>query len=150
MTWLRQHAWWGLLVVSVLLILFGVTDIASGAAADIGIPQGLTGRTIGELEAESPDAYGVFDFMTRVNGWSLIIIGVLLSTILLIPFRRGERWAWRALWVLPLWAVGAAAFYLVAGVQPDQPPPPPMISGPAIAAFCAAILLITEPKFGDR
>lgn len=58
MVWLRRHGWWGLFAVSVMLILFGSTDIASGAAADELIPQGLTGRTIEDLEAESPDAFG--------------------------------------------------------------------------------------------
>jgi len=145
MSWLRRHSWWGLLAVSVMLALFGVTDIVSGAAADVGIPQGLTGRTIAELEAESADAYGLFDFGARVNGWSLVMSGVLLSVLVLIPFRRGDRWAWWTLWALPIWAAVVPAFYLVAGVQPDQPPPPPMVSGPVIAIVCAAILLVTRP-----
>ncbi|MBA2632084.1 MAG: hypothetical protein H0U86_03615 [Chloroflexi bacterium] len=145
MSWLRRHSWWGLLAVSVMLALFGVTDIVSGAAADVGIPQGLTGRTIAELEAESADAYGLFDFGARVNGWSLVMLGVLLSVLVLIPFRRGDRWAWWILWALPIWAAVVPAFYLVAGVQPDQPPPPPMVSGPVIAIVCAAILLVTRP-----
>ena len=127
-----------------MLALFGATDIASGAAADVGIPQGLTGRTIHDLEAESPDAYGLFDFASRVNGWSLVMLGVLLSVIVLIPFRRGDRWAWWSLWALPIWAAVVPVFYLVAGVQPDQPPPPPMVSGPIVAILCAAILLVTR------
>ena len=87
---LRRHGWWGLLIISVMLVLFGLTDIASGGAADVGIPEGLTGRTIADLERESPDAYGVFDFATRLNGWSLITLGTLLSAIVLIPFRAGS------------------------------------------------------------
>lgn len=145
MAWLRRHSWWGLFAVSVLLALFGLTDIASGAAADVGIPQGLTGRTIDDLEAESADAYGLFDFASRVNGWSLVVLGGLLAVIVLIPFQRRERWAWWALWALPIWAAGVPVFYLVAGVQSDQPPPPPMVSGPIIGVLCAAILLVTRP-----
>ena len=129
-----------------MLALFGLTDIASGAAADAGIPQGLTGRTIDDLEAESPDAYGLFDFASRVNGWSLVLLGVLLAVIGLIPFRRHERWAWWTLWALPIWAAGGPAFYVVAGVEPDQPPPPPMVSGPIVAVLCAAVLLVTRPS----
>jgi hypothetical protein len=75
MVWLRRHAWWALLAVSVMLLLFGATDIASGAAADELIPQGLTGRTIEDLEAESPDAFGLFDFAARINGWTLVLMG---------------------------------------------------------------------------
>jgi hypothetical protein len=146
MTWLRRHVWWGLLAVSVSFVLFGATDIASGAAADALIPQALTGKTIQQLEAESADAYGMFDFGVRINGWSLVLLGVLLALIVLIPFRRGERWAWWALWVLPIWAAVVPVFFLVAGVQPDQPPAPPMVSGPIVAIMCAAILLVTRPS----
>ena len=144
MRWLRRHAWWGLLAVSVTFVVFGVTDIVSGAAADVAIPEGLTGRTIEDLEADSADAYGLFDFASRVNGWSLVLIGVLLAVIILIPFRRAERWAWWTAWTLPIWAAGVPVFYLVAGVQPDRPPPPPMVSGPIVAILCAAILLVTR------
>ncbi|MGH2382581.1 MAG: hypothetical protein ACRDG7_15370 [Candidatus Limnocylindria bacterium] len=146
MAWLQRHAWWGLFAISVIVMLFGLTDIASGAAADVGIPQGLTGRTIGDLEAESADAYGLFDFITRINGLSLALIGALLAVIVLIPFRRGERWAWWTAWALPIWAAVVPIFYLVAGVQPDEPPPPPMVSGPIVAVLCAAILLVRRPR----
>jgi hypothetical protein len=146
MAWLRRHAWWGLLAVSVTIILFGVTDIASGAAADRLIPQGLTGRTIEDLESESPDAFGLFDFAVRSNGWTLVLVGVLLAVIVLVPFRRGERWAWLAAWALPIWAAVVPVFYLVAGVEPGQPPPPPMVSGPIVAIFCVAILLVSRPR----
>ena len=150
MRWLERHSWWGLAFVAVVLVIFGVTDIISGAAADRAIPLGLTGMTIEELEAQSPAAYRMFDFFTRVNGWSLVLVGVLVSTILFIPFRRGERWAWWTMWLLPAWAIGAAVFYVVAGVQADQPPPPPLVSGPIVAVLTAAILLFSAPRFFGR
>ena len=149
MSWIRRHAWWGLFLVSIMVALFGATDIASGAAADVGIPQGLTGRTIDELEQESPDAFRMFDFASRNHGWTLVGFGTLLAVLVLIPFRRGERWSWWTLWALPIWAAVVPIFYLVAGTQADQPPPPPMISGPIIAALCTAILLATAPKRDD-
>lgn len=77
---------------------------------------------------------------------SLALIGGLLAVIVLIPFRRGERWAWWTAWALPIWAAAVPVFYLVAGVQPDKPPPPPIVSGPIVAVVCAAILLVTRPR----
>lgn len=142
---LRRNGWWGLFAIGLVLVVFGFTDIASGAAADVGIPEGLTGKTIAELEAESPDAYGMFDFLARVNGWSLVLLGALIAVIVAIPFRRGERWAWWAAWALPLWAAVVPVFYLVHGVDPAKPPPPPMVSGPIVALVCVVILLVTRP-----
>lgn len=145
MRWLRRHAWWGLLAVSVMIVLFGATDIALGAAADDLIPQALTGKPIQQLEAESADAYRLFDFTVRSTSSSLVLLGVLLALIVIIPFRRGDRWAWWTAWALPIWAAVVPVFFLVAGVHPDQPPPPPMVSGPTVAILCAAILLVTRP-----
>ena len=91
MGWFTRHGWWGLFAVALMLVLFGLTDMASGAAADPAIPQGLTGMTIEELETEGAAAYGLFDFSARVNGWSLVLLGTLFAVIVFIPFRRGEE-----------------------------------------------------------
>ena len=147
MRWLQDHAWWGLLATAVLLAVFGVTDVLSGAAADRAIPLGLTGMTLDELEAEGPTVFGLYDLYTRVNGIALVLIGLLMSAILVFAFRRNERWAWWTMWLLPIWAGSILVFYLVVGVEPDQPPPPPMISGPIFAVLCAAILLVSAPRF---
>lgn len=143
---LRRHAWWGLVVIAVVLAAFGLLDMQAGVAADPAIPLALTGMTLDELRAESPTVFRLFDFMTRVNGWSLVLLGVLLTAILVGPFRRGDRWAWWTMWALPVWAAAVPVFYLVAGVRPDVPPPPPMISGPIIAVLSAALLLLSRNR----
>ena len=147
MQWLEGNAWWGLLATIVLFVLFGLTDVASGAAADPAIPLGLTGMTLAELEAEGPTVFQLYDFYTRINGWSFLLAGLLMLAILLFAFRRNKRWAWWTMWLLPIWAASILVFYLVVGVQPDQAPPPPMVSGPILAVFCAAILLVSAPRF---
>jgi hypothetical protein len=150
MSWLQRHAWWGLVAIAALLLVFGVLDVAVGVDADPAIPLALSGMTVDELRAESAIGLELFDFMTRANGWSLVLLGGLLLTILLVPFRRGERWAWWTMWAIPAWSAGVALFYVVAGVQPDVPPPPPMISGPIIAVLSAAILALSAPRFFER
>ena len=52
--------------------------------------------------------------------------------------------------MLPVWAVGVALFYVVAGTDANQLPPPPMVSGPILAVFTAAILAVTAPRFFRR
>ena len=150
MRWLERHAWLGLLFVTGTLVVFGLTDVLVGPAADRAIPLGLTGMTLEELEAEGPASYRLFDFFTRANGFSLLIAGLFGSAILLFAFRRNQRWAWWTMWLVPLWGVGVVTFYLVAGVEPDQPPPPPMVSGPIVVVLTAAILLVSAPRFRDR
>ena len=147
MPWLQRNSWWGLVAIAAMLLLFGVLDVSAGVEADPAIPLGLSGLTLDELRAESAIGLYLFDFMTRTNGWSLVLLGGLLMVILLVPFRRGERWAWWTMWAIPVWAAGVAVLYVVAGVQPDVPPPPPMISGPILAVLAAAILALNAPRF---
>jgi hypothetical protein len=147
MRWLERHAWWGLALMTVLVVIFGVTDVLSGPSADVAIPMSLTGLTLAELEAESAAAYRLFDFFTRVNGWSLIMLGLLTTAVLVFAYRRHQRWAWWTMWLLPAWGLAASLFYVVAGLAPGQPPPPPMLSGPIIAVLAAAILLVSARPF---
>lgn len=147
MKWLERHAWWGLLLITATLVIFGITDVFSGAAADPAIPQALTGMTLDELEAAGPEAYRMFDFMTRVNGWSLVLAGALATAILVFSFRKGSRWAWGVMWLLPVWAMGVPIFYLVAGIEEGQPLPPPMISGPIVALLAVGVLIVTTGRF---
>ena len=144
---LERHAWWGLAFFTALIAIFGVTDVLAGASADVAIATSLSGLTPAELEAESATVYRLFDFFTRVNGLSLLVMGLLATAVIVFAYRRHRRWAWWTMWLFPAWALGAALSYVVAGLAPGQPPPPPMISGPIIAALSAALLLVSAGPF---
>jgi hypothetical protein len=146
----RRRAWWLLVAVGILMVLFGVTDIISGVAADPGITLSLSGMTLAEIQAADPVAYRLYDFATRTNGASLIVMGVLLTLVLLVPYRAGERWAWLVTWILPIWSFSVPLSYLAAGVDPAQPPAPPMVSGPIIGALAVVVLLLDRRRFVDR
>lgn len=143
----RARAWWYLVAVAALIVLFGIGDVLGGAAVDPGIALGVSGATLPELQSQSPAAYRMFDFTTRTQGWNLLMLGTLLLAILLIPYRSGARWAWWALWTLPAWSIGVAALSVAFGLAPDQPPPPPVVSGPILGAIAAAVLLLDRRRF---
>ncbi|MFN8467021.1 MAG: hypothetical protein U0X20_15815 [Caldilineaceae bacterium] len=75
----------------------------------------------------------VLDEPTLFAGYTVFNLYAL--AVLLIPFRRGERWAWICSWLLPL---GLTA--------------PALLNGDiaaiyyAVAALCAAGLLLTGPQ----
>ena len=151
MTGSRWNGWWALLAIAVLLLLFGVGDMANGVANDPGIPLGVTGMTPAQLEAEGPNAYRMYDLTLRSQGSSLAVVGGLMGAILLFGFRRGQRWAWWTMWLLPAWMVSASMVGLLIGVAPGQPPPPPVVSGFVLAIMSGVILLASAPSFfGDR
>jgi hypothetical protein len=144
---LRRRAWWYLVAFSVVIGLFGVGDVIAGITVDPGITVGLSGLTLTELQAESPAGYRLYDFASRAQGLVLVIVGVLLTVILLIPYRSGMRWAWYAMWTLPAWAFGVLGLYLAFGVDPRQPLPPPMVSGPLLGGLAVAVLLLDGRRF---
>jgi hypothetical protein len=147
MAMLHKVAYGFLIAVSVLVALFGLGDVLGGATVDPAIVAGLSGLSLGELQAESAAGYRLVDFMTRSQGLVLLITGILLTTILLIPYRDRRRWAWFATWALPAWAFAVLALYLAFGVAPDQPPPPPMVSGPLLGGLAAIALLVDRKRF---
>ena len=151
MGWLRRNGWWGLMAMTVVLVLFGITDVIVGAEADPGIPLGLIGLSPVELRAESEPGYRIFDFFVRSQGLVLVVLGLLGTGILLFAYRRDQQWAWWTMWALPVWAAAGFSLYLVAGVEATQPPPPPpMVSGPFFAVLTNAIQLISAPRFFRR
>jgi hypothetical protein len=147
MPWPQRNAWWLLLTMTVLVAVIGLNPAISGIKEDASVPLGITGLSASELQTESTQGYRLIDFGVRSGGLDLIIIGVLLSAILLFGFRQGRRWAWWAMWSLPIWAAAVFALTLAFGVAPGQAPPTPMISGPIVGVLAAAILLVSAPRF---
>ena len=147
MEMVRRRAWWLLIVFAGAITIFGAQDIVFGAAADRAIAFGLTGRTHEELLAESADTYRMYDFTARTQAVTLVAAGVLLLAILLVPYRAGESWAWRLMWVLPVYALSVPAMYLIYGLVPGAPPPPPLVSGSIVGGLSVAVLLTDHRRF---
>jgi hypothetical protein len=143
-----RYARWALAVMSGILGLFGLGDVLIGPPFDPGITLGLSGLTLGQLEAESAAGFRMLDFYTRSLGISLMVIGVTLTLIVLIPYRDGRRWAWWAMWLLPAWALGGFALNAAFGVAEGQAPPPPMVSAPVFAAIAVLALIVDRGRFG--
>jgi hypothetical protein len=145
----RPHRSWLLLPgLTILIALFGVSDVLVGIAADPGITVAITGLTPDELRSASPEGYRLADFMVRTQGLTLAMFGILLTVVLIRPYRDGQRWAWHATFILPAWAASVPVMYLAFGLAPDVPPAPPMISGPIVAALALLILWLDRRRFG--
>jgi hypothetical protein len=143
----RRRAWWFLVFVAVVLVVFGIVDMVSGPQADPGISLAIAGASPDEVRSVDPLGYRLFDFATRALGLALVILGLQFCVILLGPYRRGRPWAWAAAWLLPAWAIAVPLLYLAFGTTPGQPPAPPMVSGPIIAIVAAAVLLVDRGRF---
>ena len=134
--------------MTVILLLFGVGDIAAGVEADPAIVSGVIGLTPAELRDQSPAAYRLADFMARSGGLTLAVLGTALTILVAVPYRRRANWAWGAMWLLPAWALTVPVSFLLVGTVAGEPPPPPMVSGPIFAVAAAGILLVDRRRSG--
>ena len=146
MQWLGRNAWLGLLAMSILVGLVGLWALLVGIAEDQSVPLGLTGLTVSQLQAQSPDGSRFADFGVRAGGMGLVVVGTLLASIDVFAFREQQLWAWWALWALPVWGLSTVVLILLIGLAPGQAPPWPMISGTIVAVLSALLLIASAPQ----
>lgn len=139
-----RHGWKFLLGLVLVIGLFGVGDLLRGLDADPAIAEGVVGLSPVEIMESSPDIARLVDLQVRSGGVQLIVIATIWTAILLVPFRRGERWAWWSMWTFPAWSLAVAVMFLFVELQPGQPTPPPAISGWIFFGLTALLLLVTR------
>lgn len=108
--WYERIAWVLLLVVGLPFLLFGVSALLFGLSLSdfpVGIPGGpeavgaLTGQPWEEVLAENAAGVTLLRGVSRMAGLALLGFAVLILLISTTAFRRGERWAWFAMLVVP-------------------------------------------------
>jgi hypothetical protein len=144
--WVR-HGWRLLLGLVIVVGLFGVSDVALGLDADAGIPEGVAGLSPDEIRETAPLLARLFDLQVRAGGVQLVVISMLWTMIVLVPYRRAERWSWFAMWTFPAWSLAVAVSFLFVELQPDVPPPPPAVSGWVFFVLTALLLLASRHGF---
>lgn len=150
-TFSERHAWKVLFGVSLILGLFGAGDMLGGASdlqnGETIMMHSLTDMSWNELQAASPNAAHLIDMKFRTDGATLAAFAVLSAAICLTGFRRGQRWAWYALWALPAWLALTVFFVFNAVKHPRYGTPVPVISGSILFVVCAIFLALSYRKF---
>jgi hypothetical protein len=146
----ERHSWKVLVGISIIIGIFGAGDILMGMNADPAIAESMTGMAWEELQATEPGAAHLIDRQVRLGGAQLATLSLLSIIICLVGYRQGERWAWYALWALPLWMVLVFVLFLTSDRQPDFPPPPPLISAPIFIVVSALALMLAYRKFFSK
>jgi hypothetical protein len=99
----------------------------------------LAGRTWEEFAQQDPGVAYLFSRQLQTLGTLGAGFGVLAAITALVPYRRGERWAWFALWLFPITIGAVAARMLV-----DQYPAGYYYAGLTVVAVLGLVLTIRD------
>jgi hypothetical protein len=146
----QRHAWVLLFAMGLFLFLFGIGYIVIGLAsvpnAELTLSTGRVSTRPLLLESH-PDLVPVFQ--NAVTEWGIFeaSFGALVMILAAVPFRRGERWAWFALWAVPLSFAGAIAN--AARVGASLGPLPIFLVVPLLGlALAAPLFFRSKPSAG--
>jgi hypothetical protein len=96
-----KRVWWLFLILGALTVA-SVPIQLTGHPPDPPSPTGFTGLTSKEIAARIPGMSGYISSISRQLGNFMLGFGVLLMAVAAWPFRKGEIWAWYAMWIVPL------------------------------------------------
>jgi hypothetical protein len=100
----RIYEKYGWLIFIALGLLWLVTGLSQVFNADVMIEmdvQRVTGMSLSELEALNPESIELVRLYMGTMGNLKISWSFLLLAITLTGYRKGEKWAWYALWLAP-------------------------------------------------
>ena len=72
-----------------------------------------TGRSWEQFAAQDTEVAAIHTMYLAVLGIIWAAFGLLAAIISFAPYRRGDRWAWYALWLVPIAYGGAATRFLI-------------------------------------
>jgi len=96
-----RYAWLLFFILGVLAVI-AAPILLLGNPPDPPSPEGFTGLSSDEINARIPGMSGYISSISTQLGNFMLTSGVLMAAMAAGPFRRGEKWAWYALWVIPL------------------------------------------------
>lgn len=148
---IERHAWAVFATLSVILVVFGLGDIAQGGdtyrSGEAVLFQAMTGMNWDQLVASDPAAARLLDSNVRGLGAVLLVFGLLSLAASVIPLRRGERWAWGAMWVWPLWLILIYPLYFIAKPDLTVGIPVPLISGTIFLVITVTTLVLSYRRY---
>ncbi len=150
-TFFQRNGWIVFFIIGLIIALFGLGDMVTGGATFAGgeAPTVLqiSGLTWQQLSSASPNAAAMIDYLVRAGGAHLFVLGLLSILVAATAFRRGERWAWVAMWLWPLWMGLVVLLLLSATKQPGAGVPPPLVSGTIFFSIAVLTLALSFRKF---
>ena len=106
----EQHGWLVYFALGLLWVVVGFSQTFFPNELLEGDAQLIIDMSWSELQASSPVAADFVRWLYGAMGllkmsWSLLVLAITLT-----GYRRGEKWAWYTMWLVPALLVGSALF----------------------------------------
>ena len=149
-SWFERNGWTIFTGISLITVLFGLGDMISGgstfALGEEVLFHRLSGTTWDALQAADAGAANLIDYQVRASGVWLLMLGVFSLAICVTALRRGQRWAWYAMWVWPI-GVALIVALLWSATGPGEGIPIPIMSGSITIVISVLTLALSARKF---
>jgi len=137
----EKHAWILLFAIG-LLGLVSALPLLFGVDPDPARIEGIIGMTMSEVKVSNPRFFDLVTFSLRVVGLGNLGYTFLIIAISVTAYRRGEKWAWYALWSLPAFYIASTAILLSIGPTPLE-----LVLLPLLVILSLLGLLLPYRKF---
>jgi len=104
----EKYAWIAFFVLGAIVLVSAVPH-ALGFNTDPALVKSIGGMTPDDLKDSNPMFFDLYNFYFMSGGLSDIGFAFLITVISMTAYRRGERWAWYALWFVPAYFLGFVA-----------------------------------------
>lgn len=104
-----RASWVLLTAVSIVGMLNGLYVLL----VPVGGQTELAGRTWEQFAAQDQEVASIYAMDLALLGIIWTAFSLLAAIISIVPYRRSERWAWYALWLVPITYGGAATRMLM-------------------------------------
>jgi hypothetical protein len=106
----EKYGWVGYLALGLLWLVVGLSQLFTPKVLLEDDAQHITGMSLSELEAISPKAIELINWLYRGMGnlktsWSFFVLAITVT-----GYRKGEKWAWYTMWLVPGILVSSAIF----------------------------------------
>ncbi len=106
----EKYGWVVFLALGLLWLVVGLNQAFTPDALMENDALHIMGMSLSELEALSPEAALFVRWLTGALGmlktsWSFLVLAITMT-----GYRKGEKWAWYTLWLVPALLVGRGVF----------------------------------------
>jgi hypothetical protein len=106
----EKYGWLVYLFLGLLWLVVGLIQVFNPEELANDEALHITGMSLSELEASFPEATELVRFLFGAVGMLKISWSLLVLAITLTGYRRGEKWAWYTMWLVPALLVGQGIF----------------------------------------